>query len=347
MEKTNQPLIITSIVVGAVLIIALALIFTRGDDDTTTETVDENNTSENQNTENTEENGSNGQQPAPASQPAPQPAPVPEPIPVPTPTPTPQPQPDGLPSDWNSLTPQQKTNLNPFNCDIETQIIYADDGTCHDKTSGENEGQIETPVYRIDTPFVVEFNNGLRLKTTLSFQCSLIQDRVASSRTQHRKGVMTREFLAYLQDKGFIAGTETTISAKTFAMYADLYQTNLCRLSEDFENVGDNYAYPPDTFPPVCHPIVTTPNSQLIDKEGNRYERRSRLDSSGSMLVDCVEDFERQPYIFEKGDMVEFPYSYSWLLPADVTVEQLRLVFDGDLFRAGGVSPRVIDVILP
>ena len=143
--------------------------------------------------------------PTPDPQPTTPPTPSPAPTPQPTPPPTPDPQPGVLPFNWDSLTPQEKTDLNPFNCNIETQIIYADDGTCHDKTSGENGGQTGDPIYRIDTPFVVEFNNGLRLKTTLNLQCGLIQDRVASIPSQHRKDVTTREFLAYLQDKGFIA----------------------------------------------------------------------------------------------------------------------------------------------
>ena len=57
MEKSNRPLILGAIVIGAILIIALVLMFTRSGDESVTETVDENNTSENQ------ENGENGQQP--------------------------------------------------------------------------------------------------------------------------------------------------------------------------------------------------------------------------------------------------------------------------------------------
>ena len=35
-----------------------------------------------------------------------------------------------LPANWNSLTTQEKTDLNPFNCDHETQWVSAEDGTC-------------------------------------------------------------------------------------------------------------------------------------------------------------------------------------------------------------------------
>ena len=36
-----------------------------------------------------------------------------------------------LPANWDSLTPREKTDLNPLGCDIEIQIIWADDGSCH------------------------------------------------------------------------------------------------------------------------------------------------------------------------------------------------------------------------
>ena len=151
MEKNNQPIIVASIIAVAVLIIALAFIFTRSsDDDTATETSDTNNTSENQENENTEGGGENGQQPAPT--------PTPQPVPEPDPTPVPTPQLGVLPVDWDNLTDREKTDLNPFGCDTETQIIYADDGTCHDvpiieeaplefETKAELEAYIQNPDY--------------------------------------------------------------------------------------------------------------------------------------------------------------------------------------------------------
>lgn len=39
-----------------------------------------------------------------------------------------------LPDDWDQLTPQQKTDRNPFGCDVETQWISAEDGSCLDKS---------------------------------------------------------------------------------------------------------------------------------------------------------------------------------------------------------------------
>ena len=71
MEKNNQPLIIGALVVGAVLIIALALIFTRGDSET--EAPAEDTVSENGENA-TNENGENGgeqttPQPDPATNP--------------------------------------------------------------------------------------------------------------------------------------------------------------------------------------------------------------------------------------------------------------------------------------
>ena len=131
MEKNNQPLILGIVVIGAVLIIALALIFTRSGDETATEPASENNVSENAENGNGGDNGGDNQQPVPT--PAPQPTPQPIPTPNPTPVPTPAPQPGILPSDWDNLTDREKTDLNPFNCDHKTQWVSAEDGTCINK----------------------------------------------------------------------------------------------------------------------------------------------------------------------------------------------------------------------
>ena len=133
MEKNNQPLILGIVVIGAVLIIALALIFTRSGDETATEPASENNVSENAENGNGGDNGGDNQQPVPT--PAPQPTPQPIPTPNPTPVPTPAPQPGILPSDWDNLTDREKTDLNPFNCDHKTQWVSAEDGSCIDKTA--------------------------------------------------------------------------------------------------------------------------------------------------------------------------------------------------------------------
>ena len=95
-------------VIGAVLIIALALIFTRGSDETTTETLSEGTTSE------TPETPENPEVPEVPEQPE-------------------NPEIGILPADWNSLTPQEKNQLNPYGCDHETQWVSAEDGTCIDK----------------------------------------------------------------------------------------------------------------------------------------------------------------------------------------------------------------------
>ena len=165
--KNNQPLILGAIAIGAVLIIALALIFTRNSDETTPTT---NNTSETQATGNTEE-GSEGGQEAGTSECDTQEEEDNNPecwddestaspaqritcvdggptyifesdgswidengvrrtaCEAPT-TPT-----GILPSNWNSLTSQEKTNLNPFDCDHEIQWVSAEDGSCINKAS--------------------------------------------------------------------------------------------------------------------------------------------------------------------------------------------------------------------
>ncbi len=149
MEKNNQSLILGIVVIGAVLIIALALIFTRSDE-TATETAGTNDTSENQENASTEENGEDGQQP----QPAPDPQPTPQPDPDPQPTPDPDPQTGILPSNWNQLTSREKTDLNPFDCDHETQWVSSEDGSCIEKVDkGEEEDPRLEPLPRLDSFF--------------------------------------------------------------------------------------------------------------------------------------------------------------------------------------------------
>ena len=126
MEKNNQPLILGIVVIGAVLIIALALIFTRSDSGT--EAPAENTTSENGKNATNENGESDGDQTTPQPDPQPTPQPAPDPDPLPDPQPDPQPQPGVLPSNWNSLTDREKTNLNPFDCNHETQWVSAEDG---------------------------------------------------------------------------------------------------------------------------------------------------------------------------------------------------------------------------
>ena len=141
MEKNNQPLIFGIVAIGAVLIIALALIFTRNSDETTTEAILTDDTSENQENTSTEENGEDDQQSeTPDSTPDPQPTPDPEPQPESIPEPS-----NGLPSNWQSLTSQQKTDLNPFNCDHATQWVSAEDGSCIDRPVVTDSGQEEAP----------------------------------------------------------------------------------------------------------------------------------------------------------------------------------------------------------
>ena len=108
MKKNNQPLILGIVVIGAVLVIALALIFTRDSDETTTETPAETNTTETDN---------NNQQPRPT--------------PDPQPTPDPDPQPGILPVNWDSLTSQEKLDLNPYDCASIVEIRKTD-GRCDD-----------------------------------------------------------------------------------------------------------------------------------------------------------------------------------------------------------------------
>ena len=137
-KKDNQPLVLA--IIAIIPIIALALIFTRSDD-AATETPTENNVSENEASEQTAVNGEDNQQAVSA------------PAPQTTPTPSPDPQPGVLPSDWDSLTPQEQSELNPFGCDHATQWVSAENGSCIDKPAeqcgenqfADNEGECRDP----------------------------------------------------------------------------------------------------------------------------------------------------------------------------------------------------------
>ena len=119
MGKNNQLPIFAAIIIGAILAVALVLILTR-DNPKTTEIAPEDNTSENTENGGGEENGSNGRQPENPEGPE-QPS-NPE-----------GPETGELPSNWHELTGVQKTQLNPFGCDLETQHVRSDNGLCQDK----------------------------------------------------------------------------------------------------------------------------------------------------------------------------------------------------------------------
>ena len=89
-------------------------------------------------------NNSDGSQPVTPPDQTSQPDPEQPPV-VPAPDleqplpPDPGPVTGQLPDNWNQLSSQEKIDLNPLGCDITTQIIWASDGSCHDKelVSGE------------------------------------------------------------------------------------------------------------------------------------------------------------------------------------------------------------------
>ena len=141
MEKNNQPIILGAMVIGAILIISLALIFTRDSDETTPETANENNTSEDQENENVEEAENESTTPAEQntdnsdsndSNSTGQTANGTNDLE--TIDSTPQPPPSAivdirLPSSWDELSGPEKTSLNPHGC-FEKAIIRADNGRC-------------------------------------------------------------------------------------------------------------------------------------------------------------------------------------------------------------------------
>lgn len=52
---------------------------------------------------------------------------------------TPPTEPGNLPDNWSELSAREKVALNPLDCDLETEIIYADDGSCHPKPDNEQD----------------------------------------------------------------------------------------------------------------------------------------------------------------------------------------------------------------
>ena len=84
--------------------------------------------------------------------------------PQPTPDSEPQPEPtlepsDGLPSNWQSLTSQQKKELNPFDCDHDTQWVSAEDGSCIDRPA------VIDPVNPTDQPTKITYFDSGKIKS--------------------------------------------------------------------------------------------------------------------------------------------------------------------------------------
>ena len=62
-----------------------------------------------------------------------------------------------VPDNWNELSPQEKTVLNPLGCDSATEIIWAEDGSCHPQSEDSIEDVIENEDVEIsDDPIVVD-----------------------------------------------------------------------------------------------------------------------------------------------------------------------------------------------
>ena len=368
MEKNRQPLIITSIIVGAVLIIALALIFTRGSDDTATETANENNTSENQENENTGENGQQtgisecDAQEATDSNPDCQndgsgtARPVQQ-ITCAADGPTYDLESDGswidengvrrtaceapttptgtLPSIWNSLTPQEKTDLNPFDCDTETQVIWETDGTCHDKVVNPSSS------YRTDTPFTYQFEDGLEVKITSNFNCQpfidVYNDLLSNDRSAKYADNLIDQFYEVLE----LPKTEDT-----FLRDAALYQQ--CSFEMAFENTGADYHYNAGAslrrYPynscnfagPVAEPWPV-----LIDQSSNEHPSLRPYSLTPwpvsvvmtdpptlarIVLYSCAPVDKDRDLVFEIGDVVRSDDDFVWLLSDDTEIQQMQVI---------------------
>ena len=243
MEKNNQPLIIAAMVIGAALIISLAFIFTRGDSET--ELLAENTVSENEENETEEENGNDGDQQAmPQPQPQPDPDPDPAPQPVPEPSPGPDPQPGVLPSNWDSLSVQEKTDLNPLDCDHETQYVRDDNGQCINKLPAQRFAR--SPF--IVEPFVSRFDNGLELEIRVELGCAPIEDGFkdlygerGGSSTSYESDFIS-DFINFLESNS-VDVSDFNLTAESFFEYAKAHPTDWCIFQGNFTNTGGDYTY--------------------------------------------------------------------------------------------------------
>ena len=239
MTKDNQSLIITTMVIGAVLIIALAFLFTRNDDDTAAEISTENNVLENE--ENETEVRESEQQPVTPEQP-----PTPE-QPV-----TPEnPEISILAAIWSTLTNSQKTALNPYDCPADNNgIVYlsAETGEC-----------LEAPApqpNRLGQPFTIALESGqLQLKAVLTLECKSVKESITewseSSDTayvQYEVEKFAPVFNAHLQSRGWnpdsaITGQTTDELLEAISANLEQYDTDLCDIRGRYENVGAVYPW--------------------------------------------------------------------------------------------------------
>ena len=116
MQSKQTPIVIAILAVG--IIITLAIVLTRNNNQDTTEPA---------NVAETEQQTEQETQPTP------------EPVPAPQPTPPG----NGLPANWDSLTDQQKMDSNPFDCNRETHWVSTEDGSCLDKATHIGEDDIK------------------------------------------------------------------------------------------------------------------------------------------------------------------------------------------------------------
>ncbi len=324
--NNNQPLIIVAVIVGAVLIIALALIFTRSDN-SDTETANENNIAESaENDDNEEGNGEGSPEPETPEQPQnpenPEEPEQPE-----------EPRSDVLPNNWASLTSQEKTDLNPFDCDTETQVIWETDGTCHDKAVSPS------PSYRIDTPFTYQFEDGLEVKITSNFNCQPFIDVYNNLLSNDRSA----EYADNLIDQ-FYEVLELPKTEDTFLRDAALYQQ--CSFEMVFENTGADYHYNKGAslrrYPynscnfagPVAEPWPV-----LIDQSSNEHPSLRPYSLTpwpvsvvmtdpptlARLVYTCIFTDGDSDLVFETGDVVSSDDDFVWLLSDDTKIQQMQV----------------------
>ena len=361
-NKDNKPTFNPTIAFVAVLafIIAIVLVFTfrsNSDNETTApEQPDPVNQVEQPITSD----------PQPDSDPEPPAQPDPEPEELVDPTPPTPPVEGELPVDWDQLTPAEKTDRNPFDCDIQTQWISAEDGTCIDKSSAV--GPTLLPV-TLQQPFRLSLDSGrLQLEGRIDLDCHPAKHEIVDSfdsndtrnfsRSYHnRLSAFAEAFNNALNLYGLepvqvmdIDRFDTydlpdshnlvdAINAKLDAINANLdrYDMEICKVDGEYTNVGGRYKYERDGFlawGDFCPPGLLASEIALVSSSGERHGPL-RIHWLLQAAVSCLLS-EGEIYLENGGVLnADSDYTYYYFGPSGFSSDfsHFELTVGGDLSK--------------
>lgn len=152
-----------------------------------------------------------------------------------------------LPDNWDELTRVQKIVLNPYQCDIETHWISAENGRCIDKSSSRS------PRLFSVAPFAVEFDNGLEVEVSVRVSCESVESKFRTLygdeylREHGYWSDVAKDFFKHLEGRGIdVPAVDTLIPvglSKAFFDYAERHLTDWCFVRVSFKNTGEDYVY--------------------------------------------------------------------------------------------------------